>query len=108
MIFIYIYIYINSKVFISSSIGEIRIKNFKIILFDVDVFMRKLGLIFKFDQLIGYLVRNISMEKLYRKHALKTSPIPFFEASVHLFIINFYFSLNDRLSKTMEDVFYFI
>ena len=45
-------------------------------LFDVDVFVRKLGAIFKLSQLIGYLVRNISMEEVYRKHALKTNVIP--------------------------------
>ena len=74
----------------------------------IDVFIRKLGLIFKLDQLLGYLVRNIFMEKVYRKHAIKTSAIPCFKACVHYFLTNFYISPNDSPSKTMEDVFYFI
>ena len=60
-----------------------RNKNLKIILFDVDDFIRKLGLIFKLGQLTGYLVRNISMEKAYRKHALKSrchAPLKFVSA----------------------------
>ena len=37
-----------------------------------------LGLLQELGQLIGYLVRNIFMEKVYRKSALKTSAIPLF------------------------------
>ena len=40
--------------------------------------LRKLGPIFKLGQLIGYLAGNIFMEKIYRKYALKTSPISLF------------------------------
>ena len=69
------------------------------------VFIRKLGLIFKLGQLIRYLVKNISIEKVYRKHAIKTSPIPRFKACVPYFLRNFYFSSNDSPSKTMEVVF---
>ena len=71
----------------------------------IDVFIRKLGLIFKLGQLIRYLVKNISMEKVYRKHAIKTTAIPRFKACVPYFSRNFYFSPNDSPSKTMEVVF---
>ena len=71
----------------------------------INVFIRKLGLIFKLGQLIGYLVKNISIEKVYRKHAIKTSAIPRLKACVCYFLTNFYFSLNDSPSKNMEDVF---
>ena len=88
---IYTYIYhISPKVY--DFINCWQNKNFKYILFDFDVFIGKLGLIFKLGQLIGYLIRNISMEKLYRKHAIKTSAISRF----------------DSPSKNMEDIFYFI
>ena len=95
----------------TSSIGGIRIlkfKNYFVILFYVDVFKRKLGLICKLGLLIEYLLRNSSMEKLYRKHAIKTSAIAPFKVCVYYFLTNFYFSPNDSPSKTMEDVFYFI
>ena len=62
-----------------------RNKNLKIILFDVDVLIRKLDQIFKLGQLIGCLVRNISIEKVYRKHALKASAIPLYKACVCYF-----------------------
>ena len=65
----YIY-YMNLKVY--DFINCWQNKNLKIILFDVDVFIRELGLTFKLRQMLGYLVRNISMEKVYKKHALKT------------------------------------
>ena len=41
-----------------------------------DIFVRKLGLIQELGQLIWYLVRNIFMESIYRKSALKASAIP--------------------------------
>ena len=70
-------LYINPKVYDFINWWN---RNLKIILFDVDVFIRKLDLPFKFGQLTGYLVRNISMGKPYRKYALKNSVIPFFKA----------------------------
>ena len=55
-------------------------KYLKILLFDVDVdvFIRKFGLIFKLGQLIGYLARNIFVEKVYKKINKKLVPLPFF------------------------------
>ena len=84
----------------------------KIVLFDVDV----LGLIFKLGQLIEYLVRNILMEKVDRKHARKAVALPRFKDCIVLycivsycivlyFLTNFYFSPDASPSKTMEDVF---
>ena len=50
-------------------------KNSKQTLFDI--FERKLGLIQELGQLIIWcLVRNVFMEKIYRKSALKASAIP--------------------------------
>ena len=40
------------------------------------IFVRKLGLIQELGQLIWYLVRNIFMESIYRKSALKASATP--------------------------------
>ena len=51
-------------------------KEFKNIFFDI--FVRKLGLIQELGQLLGYLVTNIFIEKVYRKSALKTSAIHLF------------------------------
>ena len=48
------------------------------------------------------------MEKVSRKHALKTGDIPLFKACVHYVLTNFSFSVNDSPSKSMKDVFYFI
>ena len=71
--YVYNISYINPKFY---DFINWRNTNLKIVLLDVDVFVRKLGAIFKLSQLIGYLVRNISMEEVYRKHALKTNVIP--------------------------------
>ena len=101
----YVYYHINPKVY--DFINCSQNKNFKIILLDFDVFIRKLGLIFKLGQLIEYIVRNISIEKVYSKHALKTSAIPLFKACVRYSLTN-YFSPNDSVSKTTEYAFYFI
>ena len=70
-------------------------------MFDVDV----LGLIFKLGQLIEYLVRNILMEKVDRKHARKAVALPRFKDCIRYFLTNFYFSPDASPSKTMEDVF---
>ena len=51
-------------------------KEFKNTFFDI--FVRKLGLIQELGQLLGYLVTNIFIEKVYRKSALKTSAIALF------------------------------
>ena len=59
----------------------------------------------KHGQLIGYLVRNNFMEKVYRKHALKTSAVLLFKACVCYFFNKFYFSASDGSSKTIKDVF---
>ena len=45
------------------------------------------------------------MEKVYRKHALKTSVISPFKACVCYFLTIFYFSPNDSPSRSMKDVF---
>ena len=51
-------------------------KEFKNTFFDI--FVRKLGLIQELGQLLGYLVTNIFIEKVYRKSTLKTSAIHLF------------------------------
>ena len=56
-----------------SSIGSKRISKHTVI------FVRRLGLIQELSQLIWYLVRNIFMENIYRKSALKVSAIPLFD-----------------------------
>ena len=71
----------------TSSIGKIITQK----LFDVDVFIKKLSLIFQRGQLIGCLVKKNFTEKIFRKHALKTSAIHLFKACVHYFLTNFYF-----------------
>ena len=43
-----------------------------------NVFISKLGLILKLGQLIGHLVTNIFIEKVYKKYAQKTSNIRLF------------------------------
>ena len=105
LIYIYIYIYISILIYKSKVYNFINWwnKNLNIVLLDFDVFIRKLGLIFKLGQLIGYLVRNIFMEKSIQE----TCTIASFKVCVSYFLTSFYFSPNNSPSKTMEDVFLF-
>ena len=62
----------------------------------------------KLGQLIGYLVKKNFMEKVYRKHKLKTNAMPLFKGCVCYFLRKLYFSPDGSPSKTMKDVFYLI